>query len=239
MKAIILAAGAGRRLGYASPKCLVNIGGKTILSRQLTALLSSGISEVVLVVGFQEDQVRSAVTAFTGDVTFVRNEDYGTTNTLYSLYLARNHLDDEFLQLNGDVVFDRRLIELLLRSTYANALAVRRGRCGDEEVKVIVDSTGRIQRIGKDLEASSCYGEAVGVSRFSKELALLYAAELTRAVEDEGAITAYFEYALQRLCPVLPLRAVSVGQLPVIEVDFCDDLAAARRLALDCVLLSE
>ena len=86
MKAIILAAGAGRRLGTTGPKCMVRVGGESIIRRQLAAFRTAGVDEFVVVVGHEQDQLRRHLAGQPGRFTYVINERYAETNTIYSLY---------------------------------------------------------------------------------------------------------------------------------------------------------
>ena len=227
MKAIILAAGAGRRLGADGPKCMLDIAGASIIHRQLSAFGAAGISEFVMVVGYAQDQIRRHLADQPGRFTFVVNERYGQTNTIYSLYLARTHLNDTFYYANADVLFDRRLVQRLQACPANSALAVQTGACAQEEVKVIV-ADDRVTRIGKTLDPAACLGEFVGVARFGGEIAPALAARLTEMVESEGIVDDYFERAVDRLCEDWTLTPADVSDLPCLEIDFPEDLARAR-----------
>lgn len=110
----------------------------------------------------------------------------------------------------------------------AAALAVQVGRCGEEEVKVIVRD-GRITRISKKLDPAECLGEFVGVALFGAGLAGAFRAALETCVEKENAVTDYFERAVDRLCDDWPLTPVDISDLPCIEIDFPEDLTRARQ----------
>ena len=228
MKAIILAAGAGRRLGVAGPKCMVDIAGTSIIHRQLAAFRAGGVDQFVVVVGHEQDQLRRHLSGQPGGFTFIVNERYAETNTIYSLYLARDHIGETFFYANADVVFDRRLIERLQASPAPTALAVETAACAEEEVKVIVRD-GRITRISKQLDPADCLGEFVGIARFGRDLAPAFVDALITLVEVEGVVGDYFERAVDRLCTDWPLTPVDISDLPCREIDFREDLELARR----------
>lgn len=229
MKTIILAAGTGRRLNAAVPKCMVEVGGRSILRRQLEAFQAAGLIDHVLVLGFQADLVRAHLAGRPGRFTFVHNPRYAETNTLYSLYLARAHLAGGAVYANADVLFDRRLPPRLAERIGTSCLAVRVGPCGAEEVKVVADPGGRIRRIGKELPPAAALGEFVGVARFEAGAAAALEAGLVECVEGESRLNDYFETALDRLCDRWPMHAVDVTDLPCCEIDFPADLEHARR----------
>lgn len=228
MKAIILAAGAGRRLGTTDPKCMLQVGDESIIHRQLAAFRAVDVDEFVVVVGHEQEQLRRHLAGQPGRFTYVVNERYAATNTIYSLYLARDQIDDTFFYANADVVFDRRLTERLVATTgAATALAVDVATCGAEEVKVIVRD-GRIARISKQLDPAECLGEFVGIARFGAELSAAFVSALETCVEIENAVTDYFERAVDRLCLDWVLTPIDVSDLPCIEIDFPEDLTRAR-----------
>ena len=229
MKTIILAAGAGRRLHAAVPKCMIEVGGRSILHRQLEAFRAAGLSDHVLVLGFEADRVRGHLAGRPGRFTFVHNPRYAETNTLYSLYLAREHLSGGAVYANADVLFDHRLPPRLGERTGVSCLAVRTGPCGAEEVKVVAGSDGRIRRIGKHLPPAEALGEFVGVARFDADTAAALAGALVECVERESRVNDYFETAVDRLCDRWPMQAIDVTDLPCCEIDFPGDLEHARR----------
>src|SRR3954469_20444218 len=141
MRGIILAAGKGARLnGTAkeSPKCLVELGGVTLVERQIELLKRAGIRDITVVAGCQADRVRRACGH---RVTYVENAQYAQTNSLYSLWLARPLLYEGFVVLNCDVVFHPVLLDDLLTAHHGNALLLAYREAdqplfGDEEMKV-------------------------------------------------------------------------------------------------------
>src|SRR5690348_14782141 len=110
MKAIILAAGKGLRLNGSSggrPKCLIEIGGASLIERQIWSMRNIGISDVTVVVGFQADSVRDVCG---GSVRYVFNDIFDRTNSLYSLWLAREAMAGGVVVLNSDVLFHPQLL---------------------------------------------------------------------------------------------------------------------------------
>ena len=235
MKVIILVAGVSRRLVPLTldvPKCLVPVGGRTILSRQLDALQGIDIEEVVMITGYRREQIKEAVQSGYPDlnVRFIVNQHFFDTNTAYSLGLANETFSGhDFLYFNGDVLFPAELLRRLVRSERSNPLAVEAKLCGEEEVKVIVGADDRIADIGKHIDPAVALGEFIGVARFDAALTPHLAAALDRVIAD-GERNAYFERALEHLAVDQPLHALDVTDLPCIEIDFPEDLAKAEEL---------
>ncbi|MCZ6766399.1 MAG: aminotransferase class I/II-fold pyridoxal phosphate-dependent enzyme [bacterium] len=118
-RALILAAGRGSRLQPLTkdiPKCLVEIGGESLLERALRALASQGIAEVVVVIGYKGEVIRDRFgSSFAGvDIRYVEAPDYATTNNIRSLWDARDHLDQDLLLLEADIAFDPAVVAALL-----------------------------------------------------------------------------------------------------------------------------
>ena len=234
MKAVILVAGISRRLFPSTlevPKCLLKVGGRTIMEHQLLALEQIGITDVVMVVGYRREQVMALAgelySAF--NFTFIVNHHFFDTNTAYSLWLAGEHLKQrDFLYLNGDVIFPPAMLERLIASEHPNALAVEVKACGDEEVKVAVKGS-RIVDIGKGIPAEAALGEFIGIARFSAGFCAPFFRELGDIVA-AGMNSAYFEYALKRLAGRQELHLVDVSDQPCIEIDFPEDLERAEEL---------
>jgi len=163
MKAVILNAGEGKRLRPLTtlkPKCLLRLNTITILEHQLNNLIECGIEKVIIVVGYLANQIFEAMNNknFPIEIEFIQNPIYFKTNTIYSLWLARKHIKDDFVYLNGDVVFDEKILERLLKSSYKACIAVDKRQVGREEVKVHLVSN-LVKRIGKNIEASKAHGE--------------------------------------------------------------------------------
>jgi choline kinase/GT2 family glycosyltransferase/predicted Zn-dependent protease len=232
MKAIILNAGKGGRLAPhtdETPKCLLNIGQKKLIDYQLDGLRLAGIRDIVMVVGYRHEQIRDYVSIY-GDLrfTFIENKDYASTNTAYSLWLARNEMTDDFIYCNGDVIFHPELVRRLASSASFNALAVERKKCGDEEVKVLLDGK-RIVSIGKQIGSDNAYGEFIGIAKFSKNICPAFIKSLEALAKNEATHKDYFEAALQNMLPEAELTAVDISDLPCVEIDFPEDLVRAAK----------
>ncbi|ABB37239.1 UDP-N-acetylglucosamine pyrophosphorylase related protein [Oleidesulfovibrio alaskensis G20] len=219
MKAVILAAGVGSRLGRPFPKSLSRLpSGECILGRQIRILREIGIREVHVVVGFKKSLLMEEFP----NVCFRYNPVFYITNTSKSLLAGIEDLDDDILWANGDVVFDPE-VALRLMQAGGNAVAVDRKKCGEEEVKYRTDAAGFITAISKQVENPE--GEAVGLNLVSRGSLPDLVAALESCRPDD-----YFERALEMLVEKTPYRAVDISDYRCIEVDFKGDLDEARRL---------
>jgi choline kinase len=235
IQAIILAAGQSVRLRPLTddkPKCLLPMGPKTILDWQLQSLEAIGVTNITIVVGYRRDKIESHIAAAYPQlqVTYVENADYATTNTLFSLQKALQNYEGDFYYLNADVVFDEQIIRRLSSLQGEGYLAIDCKQCREEEVKVIVDGD-QIVEIGKHLNPDSCYGEFIGVAKFTG----LFAARFRQTVFDQavpGNEMKFFEHALDVMSDKTGMTSVNITGLPCVEVDFPEDYEYAVNTVL-------
>jgi choline kinase len=235
MRGIILAAGKGSRLnGTAgdSPKCLVKAGGMTLIERQIRALRRSGVDDIVVVTGCQAEQVRRACGQ---DITYVENEKFAQTNSMYSLWMARPLLFEGFVVLNCDVLFHPVLLHDLLTSRHENALLLAYREAdqpsfGEEEMKVQV-RCGRVREMSKHMDPEAADGENLGIVKFGPE----GAAELVRIMDRlvaAGGVRDWAPRAFREFAQEHPLHAIGTRGFPWIEIDFPEDYQRAIREVL-------
>lgn len=239
VKAVILAAGCATRLRPVSddtPKTLLSVAGVPILRRTITSLLHVGCDQFVIGTGYLEHRVRDAMASwFPGlEVAYVTNRDFRTTNNAYSLWLAREQVDDtDFILLDGDVVFDIGVLEELVERG-PDCLAVRSvGEIGLEEVKVTADRNDRILAIGKHVAVRSAMGESIGIELFSAASSRRLFAALDERVRAQGLVNEYYEAAFQQIIDEgTALYGIDIGSKYASEIDTVEDLTDANvRLA--------
>lgn len=225
MRAVILAAGRGGRLQPAignRPKCLARVGSRTLLERQIEALQHSSISRIAVVAGYCVDDVRRACPR---GVEIVQNARYASTNSLYSLWLARDLLVDGFLVLNCDVLFHPQMLEDLLTSKYEDAVLVASrndaGPYGEEEMKVRV-RRGLVSAMSKTLAEEDGDAENIGIARFGAGGAAALIDTMTRIVAG-GEVREWLPRAFDELCRHRAIHAVDSRGFPWIEIDFPED----------------
>lgn len=242
MRAVILAAGKGVRLNGTAgnlPKCLLKVGGLTLIEHQIQALRSAGIDQIVIVIGHGADLVRRTCGP---DCIYIENTEYASTNSLFSLWRARDFLPDGFVVLNADVLFHPQLLTDLLLSNCEDALLVaycdeQAAPLGEEEMKVCVRE-GRVADISKTIDPGKADGENVGIVKFGpsgasalvKHLDLL----ITNGARRDWAPRAFREFAQARA-----LHAISTGGRPWIEIDFPEDYLRAVNEILPLIVNDE
>jgi choline kinase len=238
MKAVILAAGVARRLAPLTDhthKCLLPVGGRSLLDRMLDSLAASGVDETVLVVGHCQDQVRRAVGTARGAmrIGYVQNPDY-QKGSILSLWRARDTLlRDRTLVMDADVLFPDRFLRRLIDAPAPSALLLDRGfQDTGEEVKLYAVGE-RVIALGKKFvpEAWDVVGEGIGFFKCSPAHAGEYVDLLEASIRETGGANEY-EDALHRLLARVPVGWVDVTGLPWTEVDFAEDLRRAETQIL-------
>ena len=130
MQAMILAAGMGKRLGKytrSCTKCMVRVGNARLIDRMVAALKQAGIHKLIMVVGYEGEQLEAYLreTAKDMELVFIYNRDYQKTNNIYSLFLAKFELEkDDTLLLESDLIFDENIISEIVKSPYDNMVTV-------------------------------------------------------------------------------------------------------------------
>jgi choline kinase len=237
MKAVILAAGIASRLRPLTnntPKCLLKVGSKTILELAIENLAANGFSDIVIVTGYLEDQIRNFVNMRFPElnVTFCYNELYESTNNIYSLWLAKKALQgDDMLLMDSDIVFDKEIIAKLRTSGHRNCLALKRHPVLDEEIKVRTDKNGKVLEISKEVNPSDAAGESVGIEVFNRELLVELFEVIDRKVNIDNKVNQFYEAAFQELINNNhDIFIVDITEYFCIEIDTAEDLKRAGEI---------
>ena len=234
MKAVILAAGVGKRLGAVTghrPKCLLEIGGRSLLVRYLDALLEVGIKSAVLVVGHRQELIRKAVgDAYRGlAVRYVVNDQYHR-GSLYSLWLARAAFDDDLLIMDADVLCPASFVKRLVNSPHPNAILIDERVRQDSEERMAVIWGGRVIALTKQLppQPPDLLGEGVGFLKITRRDSEAMVAAMEPFVT-KGALDMEYEDTWEAFFRAVPVGYEKVGGQPWIEIDFPEDIARAER----------
>jgi histidinol-phosphate/aromatic aminotransferase/cobyric acid decarboxylase-like protein/choline kinase len=202
-KAVILAAGVGRRLGPWSgrhPKALLQVGGVPLIERSLLCLRDHGVSHVVLVVGHLQEQMQTFVRDRFPDlrVDYVVSDRYATTNNSYSLWLARDHLSEDILLLEADLLYVPELIDRLQRGPEPNQMAIARYTPSMDGTVVRLDAAGNVSQLieGKEQGENFDYSDTfktVNIYRLSRDyLRREFVPALDNAI-GAGRVNDYYE----------------------------------------------
>src|SRR5262245_39189647 len=236
MKAIILAAGVGKRFKEVTdhrPKCLIEIQGKMLLERTLNALGAAGVSDAVVVIGYRGEMIEQTVGSSCGvvQVRYVFNPRYDK-GAILSLWSAREEFDDDILIMDADVLFPVKLIDRLVRSPHANCFLLDGSAVNTGEEQMLLTRQGRVLNIVRGGSGDfDLIGESVGFLKVSR-----HDAPLLRSILDDLVVQGRDTIEHEEAFPIfLAQREVGferVDDLPWIEIDFPADLEQAEREVL-------
>ncbi len=227
MKALILNSGLGSRMGSVTsqhPKCMTEITHKdTILSHQMKQIVSSGITEVVMTTGFFDSVLVNYCQSLDLPLhfTFVKNPDYKETNYIYSIYCAKEYLDDDIILIHGDLVFENEVLDQVMASKYSCMAVSSTLELPEKDFKAVVQ-TGRIMKIGVDF-----FSEAMAAQPLYKLLKKDWKTWLDKITEycEAGKTKCYAENALNEVLDICSLYPLDIRNLLCKEIDNPEDLA--------------
>ncbi|HVH44157.1 MAG TPA: aminotransferase class I/II-fold pyridoxal phosphate-dependent enzyme [Labilithrix sp.] len=242
MEALILAAGIGRRmwpLSRDTHKCLLRVGGETILGRMLRGLVEVGIEKVAIVTGYRADEIESYAREHFPEIafTFVRNERYETTNNIYSMHLALEALDleDDVLLIESDLVVAPGVLAKAMDNRHDNVALVSPHVIGLDGTVVELDASTRIKSVvtpsmqSSDFEFSGTY-KTLNIYKFSRELCRTTLRQLLRFYVESIDANAYYELVLGILIYLkqVDVHGVVVDPYTWAEIDDPNDLHGAE-----------
>ena len=226
MKAVIFKSGLGNRMEaftQRNHKSMARLkDGETIFHRQIRLLSAEGISDFIVTTGPFEEQLKAEAADFPHlNFTFVRNPIYDKTNYIYSMYLAREHMNDDLVFLHGDLVFNRKLVHDVLACQDKNTGTVNFTKALPEK-----DFKGRVQD-GKLLEVSIKIFDADCFAfqpfyKMDKATASAWIGKVCQFIH-EGQDKCYAENALNEIFPALNIRAFSYEGYFIDEIDNMTD----------------
>ena len=233
MKAIILAAGVGKRLWPVTqhrPKCLIEFGGRSLIHRYLDVLSGLRVRSAVLVVGYKQEMIRAAVgSEYAGiPVSYLVNEQFHR-GSISSLWIARAAFDDDLIIMDADVLFHREILRRLVESRFPNCLLMDETvKQQGEECMVVVEGK-RVIALTKHMPLHYDYaGEGVGFLKVRHADTGHMVASL-KAHVDRDVWTMEYEDALRDFFQHVPVGHEKIGGLPWTEIDFPEDIARAER----------
>ncbi len=237
MKALILLAGQGKRLHPLTeniPKGLLTVGGKSIIEHILDRIIRCNvhnqiINEAVLVTGHAAGAVRQLIgNNYKGlQITYVHSPVYNSTNNIYSVWLAKEHLDgNEFILINGDDIFNYKILHNLIISPHEDAAIIDKTTKDRGDAMRVSISNDKIIDIGKTIEDEQTHGDAIGIYKFGKLGSQRFFSEIKKLVDD-NVINVFYLKALQRMIKDHDYKVVSSTMLWC-EVDDLGDYRDAQ-----------
>ncbi len=239
MKAIILAAGVGKRFQTMPdhrPKCLIQVSGKTLLERTLIALGAAGVREAIIVIGYRGAMIVEEIGERCGGVSvrYIRNPQY-EKGAILSLWSARQDFDTDLLIMDADVLFPVCLLKRLVQSGHASCFLLDASSENTGEEQMLLTRAGRVLTIIRGGAGDyDLVGESVGFLKVARD-----AAPLLRSILDDcvaqGRDTIEHEEAFPVFLAQHQVGFEQVDDLPWTEIDFPQDLEHAERDILPAI----
>jgi choline kinase len=234
MKALILAAGLGRRLQHKTsdrPKAMTIIGKKAIIEYQIDALLNAGVREIGIVLGYKKDVLTAFLAEKFPDLRFLyfENERYNDSDSAYSFWKARSFVEgDCYLHLNCDILFPPALIRDIMTSAHSNVIAVRKDiPLTDKMENVHIDENGRITRMSIT-HFPDANAKAFGLAKLSTESTRLIISLLAPYIERGDYHQNYYGMIRQAVAH-LPYWGKVSDKNHLLEVNTLTDLEFAKE----------
>ena len=246
MQAIILAAGMGRRLGEYTKdntKCMLPVNGVRLIDRLLTQLSKQELNRVVVVVGYQRQNLIDYIGHRYDDqlkIEYVENPIYDKTNNIYSLALAKDKLqEDDTLLIESDLIFDDGMFKLLTDNPYPNLALVAKYETWMDGTMVRIDSENNIvnfvPKAAFDYNETDNYYKTVNIYKFSREFSQTKYVPFLEAYSKAVGNNEYYENVL-RIISFLnshDLKALPITTEKWYEIDDKQDLDIAEALFAD------
>ncbi|MBR51999.1 MAG: hypothetical protein CMD58_05745 [Gammaproteobacteria bacterium] len=240
LKAVVLAAGLGSRINEITkeiPKTMIEINGKCIFERILDNLVENGIFDVVFIIGYREDLLRPLLEKSCDNLgmnlEIIVNDRYATTNTMYSLWMARDIVRSNFLFLHGDLIFSPEMLRKFINSSEGNSILVDQNYPNDwEDAMKIISSNSSLKYMSKSITLNEMDGIAIGMYKFNKEgRDELY--QVMQLLVDRGATQNWVSEAINIMSKKINIYPEISYLHDWADVDNLVDLESANKLFRD------
>ena len=229
MKAIILAAGMGKRmhpLTLNCPKCLLPLNGRTIIEHQISLLKDYNINKIEIITGYENKKIEDNVK---NKAQYFYYPDYNNTNNLYTLYHHLDLLNDDLFIFFSDVLISRLSFENCINSKADFSLLVDTDKCDESTMRILVENNN-ISDIGSHINPDNGDGNFIGIAKFSKAGSELLKDKINVLVKTGKYINDYYTIAIAQLAKenhcITPIR---VNGLPWMEIDTYDEYKKAQK----------
>ena len=239
MKAIILSAGQGSRLGHLTddrPKCLIEFAGRSLLDRQLDTLAANGIAEAVVVTGFHDELVDAAIArrraAGEGpDARIVFNPFYKVADNLGSLFIAREEIAGDVLVWNGDTLVSSALMARVVGNDCDGICVTidRKDGYDEDDMKVVTADDGRLLAIGKRIP-KGVNAESIGLLAFRAGGTERFRDAIDKAMRTSEGTTIWYLRVIHHLAQDSEVWTLDIQGEEWGEVDFPEDIDRAEAL---------
>ena len=223
MKAIILAAGMGTRISRfieERPKCMVDIGGETLIRYTVDLLRSKGVGEITVAVGYKAKTIQEELKD--KQVKFAYNPFYDVTNGIASMWFARESLTyEDTIVMSGDVYLEPEIIDRLISVREDPVLLADSSRIIEADYRYRFEN-GILKKYGKDLSVEETSGECLGVAKLGKDFVPVYKEHMLEMI-DRQCHSVWWENVLYDLSGKMNVYVEDIAGAFWAEVDYVDD----------------
>lgn len=236
MKVIILSAGQGKRLLPLTakiPKCLLEIQGKTLIEWQIGELHKCGIDQITVVTGYGAEKVESLLEKRYGrqSIRTHCNLDFDKTDNLVSCWKVREEMNEDFILMNGDTLFEAAVVKSLLASheTPITVTINHKDSYDADDMKVSLAET-RLINVGKNILLDKIHGESIGMILFRGDGPMIFRKGLEKALKDTKSVHNWYLSVIDAIAQEKTVLTCSIKGLLWCEVDFAADLKKADTI---------
>jgi len=234
MKAVILAAGMGKRIrsSIKTPKAFIRINGKPIIHYSLKNLKKAGIKDVTIVIGYMGSFFKQEIgPSFEGiNINYVLNENYNNTGSMHSLSQTEGLIDSDILLLESDLLYELKAIIELISSPHPDLILVAPISGSNDEVFICMDDFNFITNLGKDIHnKEEAKGELVGITKLSLNF-LKKLFKIAKKDYRNNKMEKDYEKVIFNLSSMYPIKCLFIRDLIWIEIDKMKDLDKAKKI---------
>ncbi|MCR5430778.1 MAG: NTP transferase domain-containing protein [Eubacterium sp.] len=235
MKALILNSGVGSRMGEItkeSPKCMTDISpNETIISRQLNQLSNLGIKEVIMTTGPFEQVLKDYCEKLGLDIriTFINNPDYKNTNYIYSIYCAREHLNDDILLMHGDIVCEETVLKNIINNDKSCVVVSSIMPKNTKDFKAVIEDDF-VKKIGVEFKENVVASQPV--YKLNKQDWMIWLNKIIEFCEEDNT-TCYAENALNEVTNSCIIVPYDIKEKLCSEIDNSIDLSVVKKRLLE------
>ena len=222
MKALLMAAGKGTRISRyidGKPKCTVDIGDITLIEYTIKQLMEYGVTEIGMVLGYHGDEIREILKKY--NIKYFYNYFYDVTNSIASLWFAKEFVDDDIILMNADVYLEEKLIKEVFEEKKSPVLFSDSSRKEQADYKFYYED-GQLIKFGKELQGNDISGEYVGVAKINKEFIPLFKQRLEKLIVD-GKHHMWWEDVLYSYVGEKDIYVNDIDGMFWDEVDYVDE----------------
>ncbi len=228
MKALIFNSGIGKRMGELTKNTHKSLAilndGETILERQIRILSECGIKEFVITTGPYEEKLKAICDKYPYLIFhFVHNDLYDKTNYIYSFYLTKEYLDDDFLTLHGDLVFNKKLVKDLLNNPHRSVGLVNKSLPKPEKDFKARIINNEVKEVGINIFDDNCFAFQP-LYKLCKNDILLWWEHVADFINN-GVNNCYAENAFNEISDKIIIHAMMYDNYYIDEIDNPDDYA--------------